>query len=174
MVRFSYRVGKSVFTDPYRHILNVFWILGVIIGCVSALYMTDSCKDLLVRSIVISAEPIGLLTVTFLPLVLSALAVYLSNRWLLIAVAFFKAIAFSYISMGLAVCLPASGWLIRLFLLFSDWCMLPILYWFWIRALSDNNTSWTKDIILTAAAGVVICVLDFSIISQFLNEILFY
>ena len=174
MVRFSYRVGKSVSFNPYCHFLNVFWILGGILGCLFALHLTDGCRDLLMQSVLISADPIGLIAVVFLPLVLSGIAVYLSCRWLLIALSFFKAITFSFISVGLAVCLPASGWLVGFFLLFSDWCMLPILYWFWLRVLSDNSTSWTRDIILPAAAGVIIYALDLRVISAFFTEILFY
>ena len=174
MVRFLYRPWKIASYNWYRYILHFFWILGGILGCLSALMMPERTAELMFHSVTASVNLSGLIASVFLPVLLSGISVYLCRRWILIAAAFFKAISFTYISVGLASSFPVSGWLIQFFMLFSDWCMMPILLWFWTRAGSCNNATANKDLMYLIISGILVFVFDYCIVLPFFTEILFY
>ena len=86
-----------------------------------------------------SMSIIGLLSVTFLPFLVSAFAVYICEPWLLYCVCFTKGLVFSFCSAAIMMAFGSAGWLFRWLLMFSELISLPFLYWFWQRHISSER-----------------------------------
>lgn len=114
----------------------------------------------------------GLLSANLLPLLFSAFAVYISQIWLLVPIAFWKAFQFSYVGMGVMAAFGSAGWLIRLLMMFSDILMLGVLWWYWLRALSGRRGCALVVSLVPFSAAVLIASLDYSVISPFLADMI--
>ena len=115
----------------------------------------------------------GLLSAMLLPLLFSAFAVYISNTWLLIPIAFSKAFAFAFLGIGILVSFGSAGWLVRLLLMFGDIVMLPVLWWYWQKALTARQNP-LPHCAAAAAFALLIGGLDYCVISPFLANLISY
>lgn len=114
----------------------------------------------------------GLLAANLLPLLFSAFAVYISQIWLLIPIAFWKAFQFSFVGVGLAAAFGTGGWLVRLLAMFGDGLMLCVLWWYWLRAIAGRRSTALVTALAVIAAAAAITSLDYSVISPFLADII--
>lgn len=115
---------------------------------------------------------VGLLSVTFLPFLLSAFAVYFSHAQFLLPICFAKAFLFSCCAYSATCAFGSAGWLVRLFLQFTDIFTLPLLFWFWIRhKCAERNCFW-QDIVLCGMFVTVVCVVDYCIVSPYLATLI--
>ena len=115
---------------------------------------------------------VGLLSVTFLPFLISAFAVCFSHPELMLPICFCKGFLFSCCAFVVASVFGSAGWLISFMLQFSDACTLPLLCLFWIRHLSGGNDSISTDILLCAALVLIVGVFDYCVISPYLVTLL--
>ena len=114
---------------------------------------------------------VGLLSCSLLTFLVSALAVYLGRRILLIPIAFTKAFLFSYTGYRLYLAWGQAGWLVTGLTMFSSLCSLPVLYWYWQRCLTVHSFEWPVFrlvLALLTAIGFV----DFYWIVPFLIDII--
>lgn len=110
----------------------------------------------------------SIISVLLLPIVITLLALFIGQGWLIFPLAFFKALAFSYVGWSIVVTFGSAGWLIRLLLMFSGCATVPLLWWFWNKALTSDF-----DAMIPAAVSAVLTILgigivDYGIISPFL------
>lgn len=145
MARFLHRMYTSHYCNPAPYILAFFWFCGILFG-IRFSYTSAGLLASLMRSFLYdSVSIVGLVFLTFFPFLLSAFAVSISGRMLVYPIAFCKGCVFAFVSMGIFLCYGCAGWLIRLFLCFSDLLSLPLLYWFWLRLLGGDNSSAIRD-----------------------------
>ena len=115
---------------------------------------------------------VGLISVTFLPFLFSAFAVYFSHPQFLLPICFVKAFLFSCCACSATCAFGSAGWLVRLLLQFTDICTLPLLCWFWIRHKSAEKVRFWQDIVLCGLLVAVVCVIDCSIVSPYLVSLI--
>ena len=170
MVRFFRTDFLSSFRSKFALHLASAWLIGLLFGAFFAC-SSDPSLFLMMRSAHKSAVSIvGLLGVMLLPLLLTALAVYISKLHFLIPIASGKAFLFAYISVAALGCRNTGGWLYWLLLLFGDICSAPIYLKLWMQI---PTTQRKGPLFLSSVAGVLIIgFLDFQYISPFLATIL--
>ena len=171
MVRFF----RCIFLQPQRRvtaiILAFVFSVGILAGAFIA-QLTDTSYFLMMRTASdYRVSIVALLPSAALPLLFSAFAVYISQTWLLIPIAFLKAFLFGFLSFGLITLNPDSGWLLRFLVMFTDCLSIPVLFWFWIRCYDAKNF-FTTTIIAAFLLITGISLLDYQYISPFLVNLL--
>ena len=153
--------------------LAFFWVCGLLFGAVLAI-SADNLLTSTMRAAVHSGMSIfGLLAAMLLPLYLSAYAVYASQRWMLVLIAFCKACFFSFISAGILLLYPTAGWLLRLLLMCGQIGMIPLLWWFWCQPESDNQSVLIRRTAICTLFAVGICCADVLLIGPFLARLIY-
>lgn len=147
------------------------WFAGLLLGLRAAHLPGSAYTSLMLAAFESRVSIVGLAAVLLLPFLFSAFAVFISQPWLLLPIAFGKAVAFGCCVGGISVAFGSAGWLARWLLMFSDCCMLPVLCWFWLRCLSGGKMP-AKDLAVCVTAAVVIGSLDYGIVSPFLAKLI--
>lgn len=170
MVRFFRTDFLSSLRSKFALHLASAWLTGFLFGAFIAC-SSDPSLFLMMRSASNSAVSIvGLLGAMLLPLLLTALAVYISKISFLIPIAFSKAFLFAFLSVAAFGCRSAGGWLYWLLLMFGDICSAPVYLklWMQIPETRQRGTLFLSSLI----AVLIIGFLDFQYISPFLATIL--
>ena len=155
-----------------KFLLALCWCGGLILG-ISFASSADDSTLLMMHSASMSAVSIpGLLSILFLPFLLSALAVYLSRSLLLLGVAFVKAFAFGFCAFAVNAAFQSAGWLVCMLLMFSDLCSLPLLVWFWLRHIAGDRRNAAADLAVCAAIALFIGGFDYCVVSPALAMLL--
>lgn len=149
-------------------LLALFWCIGLLCGCAASRQAEAYLVPLMSAAAAHRVSIVGLLAVLLLPLLFSAFAVFISEPRLLLAAAFLKAFTFGFTAWGITVAFGMAGWLIRSLLLFSDCCMLPFLFWFWLRHISGERAAVRNDLAVCTAVAVLVGSIDFWKVSPFL------
>ena len=146
-------------------LLALFWTTGLLIGHIVA---TKISVSLLVRAFTLERVSIvGLVIATIFPLFISAAAIRLSRHFLILPIAFAKAMLFSFCACVLTLVYNDAGWLARWLYLFSDSIMSVFLLLFWARNALWSAETLKKDFVTcTIAASFLICI-DYFIVSPF-------
>ena len=119
----------------YVTVLAFTLCTGFVLGSVVSLLLVDYDYSLMRTAAESGVSIVSLLPVIILPFLLTAFAVLLRQRWLLILFGFTKAFLFSFALTCVVSQYASSGWLISMLLLFSDILTFPVLCWVWIRVL---------------------------------------
>lgn len=150
-----------------RFFLAFSWIAGLICG-VWFFLAADNYSVALMRGCHHSAVSIVcLLAFTALPFLLSIFMAFTSKPALILLVCFCRAFLFSFVSFGIIQCYGSSAWLLRNLLLFHDCAAIPILYFFWLRGMSDTRFFYSLEAFLLLSLSTLIGSIDYSIISPF-------
>lgn len=154
--------------------LSCLWALGLVCG----LYFV-SASDIFLFELfhdASSSHPsfVGILVVTFLPIIISAIAAYFAVPLLIYALCFLKAFCFGFGLCGIVSVFGYSGWLIRLLLLFSDSGMAVLLFCLWCRILSHNFNAVHRDFLIITAGAAVIGTVDYFLVSPYLAMLMNY
>lgn len=153
-------------------LLACAWFSGLVAGVFCSLSASDSLFPTM-RAAVQSCMSIpGLLSAILLPLLFSAFAVYISQPWLLIPIAFVKTFRFSFLAVGVMAAYGSAGWLIRWLLMFSDSLMLPVLWWYWSASLDRRGLAIAKASAVVLSVMIMIGSLDYCVISPFLANLI--
>lgn len=167
MARFLHHDFPAWWRKGYPVLLAFGFMLGLFAGCL-IFFSAESESASWMRAAADSRVSIvGLLSVILLPFLFSAFAVFIGQPWLLLPMAFCKAVSFSMVSLGLMVSFGSAGWLMRILLMFPDLLTLPLLFFFWLRCASGEGLKvWSCLGCLMVA--LAIGSMDFYIISPFL------
>ena len=152
----------------YAICLAFFFLCGFLLGIFAFSCMDSSILPLMRSASVSPVSIVGILCVTILPFLISALAVYISEPWILFAVAFGKAFCFSFLSMAAMLSCGSGGWLVRLFLMFSDLLGLPVLYLYWQRSLCRERSFSPQEAFTVLSLLLFIGSVDYRMISPLL------
>lgn len=145
--------------------VGLFW--GVLCPGVSEIHTSwmRACLDSRVTIV-------GLLLVPLSPLLISAVAVYLSCPYLLCPLCFCKAFTFGLCAFAVASAYGSAGWLVQFLFMFTDCLTLPALCWFWIRHADGNKGSLRKDILCCTIWFLAIGIVDYRAVLPLLKEII--
>ena len=149
-----------------RWILAFSWCAGLACGC--CLFMKLGLSlDARMRSPALGAVSIvRLVLITFFPFLLSAVAAVFSVPTLFVLICFFKALSFSFASLGVWLLFGSAGWFSRWILLFSDSVGVCILLFFWIRHFPGSRESNVRlwDFLLYFALFFLLCSVDYCMV----------
>lgn len=153
-------------------ILAFALLTGFTLGAYTATLAEPSSFSLMRTASESCVSIVCLLPALLLPFLFSAFAVYISQYWLLIPIAFTKAFFFSYLSAASLLLFRGSGWLVQLLLMFTDCLSMPVLCWFWLRTCTVSRESVLRSFVSAALVVIGIICLDYQFISPFLVELL--
>lgn len=129
---FLFRKGSAI-------VLALSWSAGLFSGA----FAYPVCGGLftsLMRGLPFSAVSIvGRFLSAALPFLFSALAVSLSQSWLLFLIGYGKSFLSSFLSLSLILGFGSAGWLFRLLSMFTGLASLPLLYLYQHRLLSHSS-----------------------------------
>ena len=166
--------------SPYFHpsvsvCKNAAAILGLCFaaGLLAGALLSGQSRELFagIRSGFLHTAGISAFIPTMLPLLASGFAVYAKQPVLLLPVAFWKALSFSYAASGMISAWGSAGWLVGGLTLFGSFCSLSVLWWYWLRHIGGEGF---RGGTFFPAFGVmlVISLTDLLVISPFLENIL--
>ena len=148
--------------------LAVVWCAGLILGVKFASAPSAASVSLMGQAPLCPASIVGLMGAALLPFLLTAFAVFLKQPWMILLIAFCKAVSFGYSGILTIMAFGSSGWLVRLLLMFTDICTVPVLCWLWLRHIPGNLQITSADLALGAAAVIGFGSLDYCLISPYL------
>ena len=138
-------------------ILAFSWTLGLAVGlCAMA---ASFLGPAFFQAADVLPSFFSIISVLLLPIVISLLVLFAGQRWLIFPLAFVKALAFSYVGWSVVITFGSAGWLIRLLMMFSDCASIPLLWWFWNKALTSEF-----DAMIPASVAAVVTILGISIV----------
>ena len=171
MVRFHFSHLSRLGCKATTVVLAWAFLFGFLTGASASagcLNLLDSSCDSLAQSAGISVFVPGVL-----PVLLSGFAVYIGKPLLLIPVAFWKAFLFSCVGSGVVLAWKSAGWLMGGLALFSSFCTMPVLWWYWLRHIGGESFS-IRTFLPALFAEICIGWMDLLVISPFLTKILIF
>lgn len=171
---YSHNLGRSCFYIRLKSPLFIFcsiWSLGVISGVYIFCTTPLTALSLIRSSVIMPISFIGLIFAQTIPLLITYLACLLSKPLLIYPVAFMKAFSYGLCTFGIAVTFGDAGWLVRLLILFPDFCIVCVLIWFWIRRLTNSEVSFGNDLIVSLLAIFIICIIYFFSVLPILSHL---
>lgn len=150
----AWRCKSSLF------LLALIWCAGLISGCITAIVTDSSFYSMMRAASQRSVSIVGLITVSVLPFLLTAIAVYFRRPYFLLPIVFVDAFLWSFSSMLILLSFGSGGWLVRFLLLFSDCCITPVLYWVWLHFVSGNPLS-KRNLIFCCVWLIAITAIDY-------------
>ena len=168
MDRFLHPIFRPSCCRNFTFTLALSWIIGLLNGLLFSL-SADTLLSSTMRIAINGGMSIsGLLTALLLPFLFSAFAVFISQLWLLIPIAFVKAFLFSFTGLGVLLTFGSAGWLICLLFMFAESLAMPILWWYWLRVSGDSGrTVFHNCFPAVLCVGLVGCI-DQWIVAPFL------
>lgn len=172
MARFLHHIDSLTFRKYSRWLLAFSWLLGLGAGGLCFRYAGDSAVSVMLLAPEAQLSIVSLFLCTLLPFLFSAFAVYLRRPRLLILICFCRAFLYAYVLCALFSAFPASGWLLRWLLLFTDSCAAALLFGFCLHHISGYyGFSATGFGLCTVCIGLA-AGLDYAVISPFLRQLL--
>lgn len=167
---------RTLFCPASRRVTAIFLaftlLAGLFIGAYTATLADPSSFSMMRTASNSCVSIVCLLSALLLPFIFTAFAVYISQYWLLIPIAFFKAFSFGYLSTGFMLLFHESGWLLRLLLMFTDCLSMPILCWLWLHSCCGCAKSNFRAFVSAFLIMLGIVCLDYQYISPFLVKLL--
>lgn len=152
--------------------LFLLWIFALVFGCFLGANVQGSTVSWMRAAPVRCVSIVSMLAVSLLPFLITAFAVYSTQTWLILPLAFFKAFSFAFFSVMLIFAFQGSGWLVRFLLMISDFAFLPLLFWLWVRALCGSCEYLYRDILICSVISTVVSFLNYFIVSPFLASLI--
>lgn len=153
-------------------LLAFSWCLGMLLGMLAATAASDTLIPMMRRAVYCPVSIPGLLAATVLPFLFSAYAVSLSEPWLLLIISALKAFSFAFCACGVSLAFGQSGWLVRFLFLFSDCCLIPVLFLYWIRHISGKGNGKRWELPVCIGAALLIGCIDYCFVAPFLVSLL--
>ena len=152
--------------------LAFIWVFGLCSGIAFFHLSQISFFSLMHRVENYSVSIVSLLSVSLLPFLFSAFAVYTHSYAFLALLCFIKGCLFAFVSMGMFLAYDSAGWLIRLLVMFSDVCALVPLWCCWIQIAKGSFVESFRSVYISSFAVIFLVCLDFYLVSPLLLKLL--
>ena len=157
---------------PRSFVLASVWICGLLLGAVFSGFITTELSSSMLSAVRCGVSLFGLLAIRLLPFLLSALSIYFSQPILLCAVVFLKAFLYSHFGTGLLITYRSAGWILFNLLTFSDTLILPVLWLFWLRGITDRGHASYHVQAIGALYTVAVTCIDYTYIAPYLVRLI--
>ncbi len=172
MTDFAYNRISGVLLRKYRLLLCACWLLGLCAGGFLGLLFEPFSFSMMRSAAVQSVSIVGLFLSALFPLVFTYFSVYLHKPIIIFLVCLFKAVAFGFSGTVIAKYFGDSGWLMQFLLLFSDSCVLPVLFLVWFLCLGDSNNMKRIPFLSYCIFGISVAAVDYYVVSPFVLGLL--
>lgn len=169
MARFLLHHNSLVSRKAYVFFLASTFLSGLLVGCFARTSAEVDSVSWMRGVLDAPVSIVGLLSVIFLPFLFSAFAVYTSQHWLLAPIAFWKALSFALAAGWIGAAFGSAGWLMRILLMFTDICSMPLLILFWLRYGCRERQPKLLSVLNFLGAAICIGSIDFFMISPILS-----
>lgn len=170
-IRHTYH--KFLSQQIYRNFfLAFFWSVGLTLGVLIARSERESLFPLMRLVPIYQVSIVGVVSAFTLLMLISACAVYFNLSVILYVAAFLKAFSFGFTTYLSYNSFGSAGWLISLFLLFSNTSVSLIFLLFSFRYIGGSSAGISRWFLLSLFAAIGVFLIDFYIISPFLLRIL--
>lgn len=166
MVRHTFLHKPSQSRKYSTMILAFSWTLGLLFGICSI--VAGSFGPAFQQATDLLPSCFSIISVLLLPIMISLLAVFADLRWIIFPLAFLKALAFAYVGWSVVITFGSAGWLIRLLFMFSDCASVPLLWWFWNKALTMEFDALIPASVATVMTVLGIGIVDYGVVAPFL------
>jgi hypothetical protein len=153
-------------------LLALFCFAGALSGVYASRFTGAAFLPLTRMALLSPVSVVGLTACCSLPFLFAAFAVFISCRWLLYPLCFVKLFLHCWFGFSVMMAYGSSGWLLRLFLQFSDGCLIPVLCWFCLRQLSGEGDFLKRDLRLCLLAVLMAGIFDYCVITPFLASLI--
>lgn len=150
-----------------KYFLIFSWCGGLFFGVSAACCSKDNLVPMIRAASTCPASLSGLLLSVALPFLISAFAITISEPWLLFPISALKAFCFGFCACGVNLAFGSAGWLVRVLFLFSDVCVIPLMFLFWLRYFDGKSLNLHKELAIWIIIAVCIGVADYCLISPF-------
>lgn len=172
MVRFFHSRFLSTSRKGTATILALILCSGYCAGSFIGKLSCSSVSSMMCMAVTSRVMIISLLSVISLPFIVTVIAVYLRQNWLILVIAFFRSVSFSYLGSCILCSYAFSGWLVLFLFLFSDCISLLILCWLWVHVLKGDDIRLRPRLSVVFVLLLVVVSLDCHYISPFLVSLL--
>ena len=172
MTDFAYNRIFGVLFRKYRFVLCVCWMLGLCAGSCLGLFFEPYSISMMRSAAVQPVSIVGLCLSALFPLVFTYFSVYLHKPIIIFSVCLFKTLAFAFSGAVIAKCFGNSGWLMQVLLLFSDSCVLPVLFLVWFWCLGDSSDMKRIPFLSYCIFCITVAAVDCYLVSPFVLELL--
>lgn len=163
--------NSPIFRKGSTMLLAASWLAGFLFGSLFFLFCDHSFLPLMHRYLICPVSIVGLILFPFLPFLFSAFAVFLSKPVLLHFIGFWKAFVFSLFSLCFFRAFGSVGWLLRMLLLFTEICSLPLLYGY--QRICLNASSFPgMELVVFLSVLILLGTVDYGYILPFAADIL--
>lgn len=158
-------------SEHKRYVLFCFsFFLGLLVG---ALYITCYPIFSSVRLVEYSQMSIVMgFIISALPFIIYYIFVRYSVFYCLFPFAFIRAFTFMYCFSAISVAYADAGWLVRLLLMFSGCFSVPLLLWYAVRQLLQENNDLKCDLLFCLVFILAIRCIDSYVVSPFAMKLL--
>ena len=169
MIRFTFPRRASGCRKYDTSILACSWTFGLVFGFCAV--TAGSFSPAIYHAADLTPSFFSIISVLLLPVIISLLALYAGWRWVIFPLAFLKALSFAYVGWSVVISFGSAGWLIRLLLMFSDCAAVPLLWWFWNKALTSEFDALVPAAVAAVLTILGIGIMDYGVISPFLANL---
>lgn len=162
------------FVGSAEFLLSVCCLLGLLCSAFLGAFFSDSYGYLMRMAATSRVSVVGLSITLLLPLFLSFICIHCGRPKLLYGICFFKSFMLGLCAMGCFYAFGSGGWLVRLFMQFSDLITFPVLCWFMLRCISSSGKAVRRDYIICSGVFLLAGILDFFYISPYLVMLIDY
>ena len=155
-----------------RRILTIIWLCGLLFGALFSLFSGAPDQEVIRSALHSRVSFFSLFSALILPLLITALLVYLSKLYFLFPLVFLKAFAFASIGTGFLNSFDSSSWLVHCFAMFSDILILPVLWYLWLHAFSYKRDVTLRHITAAVIVVLSVCYIDCFWVAPFLANLL--
>lgn len=155
-----------------RIFLAFCYLAGLVAGVILAAQADSSFSSWMRTAVFQRVSIVSLLSVLFLPFLISAFAVFYGWSFLLYPICFLKSLSFGYCCAGISILFGAAGWLGCWLLLFSQLLAMPILLFYWMRHIDGLQKPLLSEAALLASILYLVGSLDHCLISPFLVKVI--
>ncbi len=152
--------------------LALIWCISLSIGACLAFRFRDNIVSLMYLIPTCHLSIISLGLIALMPLLFICVAIILSVPEVVYIFAFFDSVSFAFTLVSALLAYSSAGWLVFFLISFSRTVLLVPRLYFYMRCFTKEKNVLI-DIIYVLAIAILICFVDYFVVSQFMQQLIF-
>lgn len=152
-------------------VLAFLWCSSLCLGFGIAFQLGDDILSLMYTAVSCRASIVGMAVAVFLPVLLSAIAVWFSVPGFIFPVALIRGVSFGFSLAGVMIAFRSGGWLVFLLLTFSESLTLIPQLCLWFACLLDNRAAVFNSLNVCIISAIILCAFDYLCVSPFVLKL---
>lgn len=152
-------------------VLAILWIIAFTFGMFICSLTNPLFSSLMCSIMYVPVSIVGLVCVLFIPLSISAIAVFYGNTVIIFLLCYIRAFCFGCFLYSVLLVFNSGGLFFAFLLMFSSVLSQIILLWFWFR-WNSGTMCLRRDFAVCIVNAVIIGSLDYFCISPFLQVLI--